>query len=123
MQIIQTKVLSQEQERQINELWNEEYPIKLQNRFKRLLEGVERFNHYLIEDASKNVMAWAVDFEKDHETRFSIIVDSKHKGKGLGKMLLEKLKTENKSFCGWVIDHNQDIKRNGEHYQSPMDFY
>ena len=62
-------------------------------------------------------------FEKEKQIRFSIIVASKHKGKGLGGLLIEKLKAENKEFYGWVIDHNDDLKINGENYQSPMPFY
>jgi hypothetical protein len=33
------------------------------------------------------------------------------------------LKTENNEFYGWVIDHNDDLKANGEAYQTPMPFY
>ncbi len=46
-----------------------------------------------------------------------------HKGKGLGSILVERLKTENELFYGWVIDHNNDVKGNGELYQTPMPFY
>ena len=123
MKITKTKTLSEKQSLQINKLWNEEYPIKLKDRFVILLDGVENYNHYIIEDDEQNVLAWAVDFEKENEIRFSIIVHSNYKGNGLGSMLVERLKTENKLFYGWVIDHNNDLKSNGEHYQSPMPFY
>ncbi len=123
MKIIKTKILTNKQGEQINALWNDEYPIKLKDRFPVLLDGVENYSHYIIEDDKQNVLAWAVDFEKENEIRFSIIVASKHKGKGLGSMLLENLKKENKLFYGWVIDHNDDVKSNGEAYQSPMPFY
>src|SRR5688572_27840692 len=103
MQIIKTKKLSEEQFSQVNELWNTEYPVKLQDRFPILLEGVENYHHYVIEN-NKNVLAWAVDFEKDNEIRFSIIVHSDQKGKGLGSLLIEKLKAEQNEFYGWVID-------------------
>ncbi len=107
----------------INVLWNDEYPEKLKDRFLILLEGVENFNHYLIEDNEGNILAWAVDFEKENEIRFSIIVGENQKGKGLGSLLIEKLKSELKEFYGWVIDHNDDLKSNGEYYKSPMPFY
>jgi len=123
MRITKLKILTPSQEEQIDNLWNEEYPIKLANRFKLLLEGVNHFNHYLIEDNQRKVMAWAVDFEKDHEIRFSIIVRTADKGKGLGSLLIEKLKVEVDEFYGWVIDHNNDIKSNGENYQTPLPFY
>lgn len=123
MQIIKTKILSDKQFAQINQLWNEEYPVKLKDRFPILLDGVENFNHYLIEDEKQNVIAWAVDFEKEKQIRFSIIVSAIHKGKGIGGLLMNKLKDENAEFYGWVIDHNNDLKSNGEHYQTPMPFY
>jgi GNAT superfamily N-acetyltransferase len=123
MTIKKAKILTEKQSSQINQLWNDEYPIKLKDRFPILLDGVENYNHYLIEDLNNDVIAWAVDFEKENEIRFSIIVDSKHKGKGLGSLLVEKLKSEIDLFYGWVIDHNEDLKSNGEHYQTPMPFY
>jgi GNAT superfamily N-acetyltransferase len=123
MKIIKTKKLNELQISQINDLWNDEYPLKLKDRFPILLDGADWYNHYIILDEEQNVIAWAVDFEKEKQIRFSIIVASKHKGKGLGGLLIEKLKAENKEFYGWVIDHNDDLKINGENYQSPMPFY
>ena len=72
MKIIKTKELTKIQFQQINELWNQEYPLKLKNRFELLLDGVENFNHYIIEQNCQ-VIAWAVDFEIENEIRFSII--------------------------------------------------
>src|SRR5690606_24565220 len=69
------------------------------------------------------ILAWAVDFEKDNETRFSIIVNKKHQRKGLGSLLIDRLKKDLGEFYGWVIDHNNDIKENGEFYQTPISFY
>jgi GNAT superfamily N-acetyltransferase len=123
MRITRTKHLTPVQEEQINELWNLEFPVRLKDRFRLLLEGVDHYHHYLIEDTGQKVIAWAVDFEKDKEIRFSVIVDPEFKGKGLGKSLVNHLKTENEEFYGWVIDHNEDLKSNGEHYLSPMAFY
>lgn len=77
MDILKTKDLTDIQRASINRLWNEEFPVNLKGKFSRLLEGVDNFNHYLIEDDFKNILAWAVSFEKDFETRFSIIVSSK----------------------------------------------
>lgn len=121
--ILRTKILSANQSAQINQMWNDEYPIKLKDRFPILLEGVENYHHYLIEDEQQNIQAWAVDFEKDNEIRFSIIVRADQKGKGLGGLLVEKLKAENETFYGWVIDHENDLKSNGERYTSPLPFY
>jgi ribosomal-protein-alanine N-acetyltransferase len=122
MEIHITKTLSQTQFDQIIKLWNAEYPIKLQNRFELLLIDVQNYNHYLIEE-NNQILAWAVAFDKENETRFSIIVKDEHKGKGLGTLLIEKLKFELGEFYGWVIDHDNDLKANGEVYKSPLAFY
>ena len=102
MEIRKTTILTDKQKEQIHSLWNDEYPAKLKDRFSILLENVDWFNHYIIEDLNNNLIAWAVDFEKDRQVRFSIIVSSKHKGKGIGSMLISKLKKENHEFYGWV---------------------
>lgn len=122
MKIIHTKELTSEQFNQIDQLWNDEYPINLNGRFKLLLDGVEDFNHYLMEENGK-VIAWAVDFKKDDEIRFSIIVHRDYQGKGYGKILINELKESLDEFYGWVIHHNNDLKTDGTHYQSPIGFY
>ena len=122
MEIIKIKKLDDHQFQQVNKLWNDEYPVKLKDRFGLLLEGVEKYNHYIIEQENK-IVAWAVDFEKESQIRFSIIVTSNHKGKGLGGLLINKMKEDNEEFYGWVIDHSDDLKVNGENYQTPMPFY
>jgi len=123
MEIKKTKYLTEKQSQQINNLWNEEYPVNLKDRFKHLLDGVKNYNHYLIEDDQENTLAWAVEFEKDNEIRFSIIVNNKEQRKGYGNSLLSRLKHDLGEFYGWVIDHNEDKRSNGENYQSPLMFY
>jgi hypothetical protein len=123
MEILKTKILSDSQFSQINQLWNDEYPQRLKDRFGILLADVENFNHYLIEDEKKNIIAWAVDFEKENEIRFSIIVGKDQQKKQLGSKLIKRLKDDLPEFYGWVINHNDDEKLNGEKYLSPMSFY
>jgi len=123
MKVIHQTKLSETQFVQINELWNNEYPVKLKDRFALLLEGSETQQHFIIEDEEQKVIAWAVLFDMDAETRFSIIVSNEHKGKGLGSQLIESLKFSKDSFNAWVIDHNNDLKKSGEFYLSPLSFY
>lgn len=123
MEIIQTKTLSSVQSEQLNSLWNKEYPLKLKDRFPILLEGTTWHNHFVIEDSNGLVNAWAVMFEQSQQIRFSIIVSKDHQGKGLGKTLLDQMKLTHNEFYGWVIDHNNDLKLNGENYVSPLPFY
>lgn len=121
--ILKTNILTTNQSSQINQLWNDEYPMQLKDRFPKLLNEIRNFNHYIIEDAKYNIIAWALVFEKENEIRFSIIVNTQYKGKGLGSLLVKKLKSENELLFGWVIDHSNDLKCNGEHYQTPLPFY
>ncbi len=123
MAITKTTVLTQHQANQLNELWNNEYPLTLANRFNILLDGVDHYMHYIIQDSNQTVMAWAVVFEKEQQMRFSIIVSDTHKNKGLGTLLINALKQDYTEFYGWVIDHDHAIKSNGSYYQSPMPFY
>ncbi len=123
MEIVKTKQLTESQFRQIEQLWNTEYPIKLKGRFALLLKGVTGFTHYLIEDNKNVIIAWAVEFRQYNEIRFSVIVTEKEQGKGIGTLLINELKQDLGEFYGWVIDHNNDKKENGESYKSPLDFY
>jgi GNAT superfamily N-acetyltransferase len=123
MEILETKLLTASQFSQIDALWNREYPLKLKDRFSLLLNDAEDHRHYVIEDLQKKVLAWAVDFKIAGEIRFSIIVDADQKEKGLGSLLINRLKARHSEFYGWVIDHNNDLKINGEYYLSPMPFY
>lgn len=123
MKVIHQSTLSETQFDQINELWNNEYSVKLKDRFALLLEGAEAQQHFLIEDDEQKVIAWAVLFDMDAETRFSIIVANEYKGLGLGSQLIESLKFVKDNFNAWVIDHNNDLKSNGAYYLSPLPFY
>ncbi len=121
--IIKTKVLSQSQSEQIDRAWNDEYPIKLNNRYGILLCDAKSYMHYIIENEKQEVIAWGVMFEKEDERRFSILVVNKYQGQGLGKKLIEAFKKDYPIFYGWVIDHDNDVKANGEKYVSPLPFY
>ena len=123
MEITQTTFLSNVQSEQINSLWNAEYPLQLKDRFPILLEGTTWHNHFLIEDSNRVIIAWAVMFEHNNQIRFSIIVSKDYQGKGLGELLLDHLKVTHDEFFGWVIDHNNDLKSDGENYISPLPFY
>lgn len=123
MQIHSLSFLSKQQQNEIHDLWNQEYPLNLKDRFSILLSDTEDHRHYFIENDLGEIIAWAVDFLSQEERRFSIIVSSREKGKGLGALLINKLKEENDVIFGWVIDHNKDLKSTGEHYQTPMPFY
>lgn len=123
MQLINTASLSANQIQQIDVLWNQEYPKNLINRFAILLTDAANYRHFIIENDAREIVAWAVLFDKENETRFSIIVTEASKGKGLGGQLMDALKQACSCFYGWVIDHDNDIKSDGSIYRSPLSFY
>lgn len=47
MKISKIKLVTPGQSSQINQLWNDEYPIKLKDRFLILLDETDNFNHYI----------------------------------------------------------------------------
>jgi GNAT superfamily N-acetyltransferase len=79
--------------------------------------------HYIIENEKQEIIAWGVMFEKEDEHRFSILVVKKYQGQELGKQLIDSFKKDYPIFYGWVIDHDNDVKINGEKYVSPLPFY
>ncbi|MEZ4800048.1 MAG: GNAT family N-acetyltransferase [Flavobacteriales bacterium] len=123
MEIVKTMQLSPAQFSQLSEMWNEEYPLNLKDRFALLIDEGSNIRHYIINDEYENIRAWAMLFDKDDETRFSIIVKKENQGEGLGKSLIRALQNDCNSFNGWVIDHNNDLKSDGTHYLTPLDFY
>ena len=112
---------------EIFELWNNEYPEKLAYNsikdFDLYLEKLTNPSHLLLVDSNNKIKGWYVDFIRDHEQFFVLILDSKIHGKGLGTKVLDFAKEETTELKGWVIDHHRDKKRNGAFYKSPLDFY
>jgi hypothetical protein len=127
MKIIETTTLSIDQKKAIYRLWNNEYPEKLA--FKTITEldsylgTLPSPNYYLLENDSMQIQGWAMKFTIANEKWFTITIDSKVQGKGNGSMLLNKLKENEELINGWVIDHENDMKQNGESYKSPVQFY
>jgi len=123
MQLINTSTLSDNQIQQIDVLWNQEYPKNLMNRFSILLGDATNYQHFILENEAQQVLGWAVLFDKENETRFSIIVGETSKGMGLGGQLMDALKQACPCFYGWVIDHDNDLKNDDSIYRSPLTFY
>lgn len=123
MRLIYTEQLSEHHHKQIDFLWNKEYPKNLMNRFSMLLNDATNYRHFIIENQQDVIVGWAVLFDKENKTRFSIIVAERFKGKGLGSQLINELKKQCTCFYGWVIDHSNDIKNDGSIYHSPLTFY
>ncbi|BDD06532.1 GNAT family N-acetyltransferase [Aureibacter tunicatorum] len=126
MIIIHTRVLSDHQKSEILKLWNNEYPKKLAYKtmadFDSYLQNLQDSSHMIVVENDK-IVGWYFDFIREEERWFAIIVDSKCQGKGFGSKLLNLVKEERSELNGWVIDHSDDLKRNGENYRTPLPFY
>ncbi|RKR10244.1 hypothetical protein C8C83_1917 [Flavobacterium sp. 90] len=127
MNIIEKDVLSLEEKDSLMQLWNNEYPVKLHLKtiedFELYLNGLSNTKHYLLLDNSNKINGWTFTFLREDENWFAIILDSQIQGKGNGSLLMNEIKIKNNSLNGWVIDHENEVKQNGNFYKSPMPFY
>lgn len=127
MNLLQTTSLSENQKLQLFQLWNAEYPVNLSyasiNDFENYLSKLEKPKHFLFESETNEIKAWAFTFDRENERRFAIILSQDMQGKGIGKQLMEIIQTQENALSGWVVDHNNYTKTNGEVYVSPLGFY
>ena len=127
LKIIQTNELNDQAKMQVFDLWNNEYPEKLSykslNEFDNYLQNLNNLKHFLLISDIDIILGWALTFDRDNNKWFAIILSEKIKGKGLGRKMLDELKKVEHILNGWVIDHNNDKKKNGVAYVSPLKFY
>lgn len=127
MKLINRSKLSESEKVKVLELWNAEYPEQLtyysKEEFDQYLEGLIEQSHILLIDPQKNIKGWYVDFFRENEKWFVLILDAAIQRKGLGSQILNLAKQNTNCLNGWVIDHNLDKKKNGETYFSPLSFY
>ncbi len=121
------QTLNPEENVQLMKLWNREYPQKLiyqlLSDFESYLESLSEQSHILIKDDNQQIKGWYFEFIREHEKWFGLILDAGIQGKGFGSQLLNEGKSQNMELNGWLIDHNNYLKKNGENYYSPLDFY
>lgn len=119
--------LSKTDKKEILNLWNDEYPEKLNyqtlSEFENYLGNLTNQSHILMRSKDQRIKGWYFDFIRENEKWFAIILDSKFHGKGLGTKILDFAKEKESELNGWVIDNNNDRKKNGELYKSPLGFY
>lgn len=125
--LLTTTSLTPAQKTRISTIWNDEYPKSLNffdsNGFDNYLAGLSELVHYLLENESGDILAWACKFIRDDEKWFAIILDEKIHGQGKGTELLNALKEDETVLNAWVIDKEEAKKTNGEIYKSPLNFY
>lgn len=126
MTVIHTIELTEEQKIGILNLWNNEYPDQLNyrdlNGLNSYLSDLPGARHYLCMKDNE-ILGWAFKFSRDTETWFAIILDSSIQKQGVGTLILNKLKADEITLSGWVVDHDRYLKINGETYYSPLNFY
>ena len=126
METYQTSVLSDDQKQALRNLWNTEYPSRLE--FKslesvdRYLEGLSEVRHYLLIERG-NIVGWAARFKREEQSWFAVILSKEVQGKTEGTKLLNLLKQKEEPLYGWVIDGKEEVKRDGTFYRSPLEFY
>lgn len=127
MQIKRTEQLTKKQKKNILALWNEEYPEALSlsdiSAFDGYLEGLSDKHHLLVINGKEDVAGWLIDFIRDDERCFAMLLHASLQGKGYGTKLLHLAKQTNAELNGWVIDNNEQQKQNGQSYKSPIGFY
>ena len=119
--------ITRKQKEKIIILWNTEYPINLKHSgvdsFDAYLSALKKKRHLLIVNDQNDVLGWYMDFDRDEERWFVMILDISIQGKGIGSKILKKAKTTNDTLSGWVTDHDQFMKEDGSFYKSPIHFY
>lgn len=127
LKVLKTTMLNEQAKNQLLSLWNIEYPEKLSysnlSDFDSYLQNLSNLQHYLIVRDNDLILGWAFTFDRDDERWFAIILSEIIKGRGIGKEMLTQIKHDESILNGWVIDHNNDKKQNGQFYISPLKFY
>ena len=127
LKISQSTELSEGAKKQVFDLWNSEYPEKLSyNNLAELdsyLQNLAEPKHYILTNDHDLLVGWAFTFDRANEKWFAIILSEKIKGKGFGRKMLNEIKRNESTLNGWVIDHDNDQKKNGQPYISPLKFY
>lgn len=127
IKITEQSTLSPSEKNQLFLLWNKEYPESLSYRdmteFDSYMNHLNQLKHLLLHDDQDHIMGWAFSFDRENERWFALILSEKCQKKGLGKQMLEQIKSTEKELNGWVIDHNMAVKPDGSTYESPLGFY
>ena len=125
--IVTRTELKAHEKNQIIDLWNNEYPSRISynnlTEFDNYLQNLNNLKHFLLTSDINLILGWALNFERDHEKWFAIVISEKIQRKGFGQKMLDELKKNEKILNGWVVDHNNDKKNNGQPYVSPLKFY
>jgi hypothetical protein len=125
--IILTQNLKDSVKTEVYKLWNLEYPEAItysdQSEFEQYLSGLIDPKHFLLYNKKEQLIGWAFTFTREDQRWFAIIIEKSNQELGSGKKLLNEIKANETKLAGWVIDHNNDHKKDGSSYSSPLSFY
>ena len=127
MNTIQTTTLTTTQKEQILSLWNSVSPAIISHDTIGSLEGyLKTLNnaiYTLTLDDQETIVGWFADFDRDGARWFAMLLDASVQGKGIGSSLLTMAKKRHGILNGWVVDHANDVRLDGNPYKSPVSFY
>lgn len=127
MKTVRKSRLSETEKNLLWNLWNEVYPVTIRHDsvadLESYLNALIDIEHYLMYDDSGQLIAWAFTFLREEENWFAILLFPQAQKQGYGTKLLKELQKNANTLNGWVIEHNNYLKQNGENYLSPMPFY
>lgn len=108
-------------------LWNTSYPKSVAydsvEKIQEYLMGLEQPEHLLLETVEGEIQGWYFEFTRDNDRWFGIIIADTLQGSGWGKKLMQLAQESATTLCGWVIDHDHELRSDGSAYLSPLQFY
>lgn len=128
MFLVRKKYLLQHDEiNTLHKLWNSAYPTSVAydslEKFEQYLKELQDLEHLLVETAEGVIQGWYFEFTRDNDRWFGIIIADTLQGSGWGKKLMQLAQESATTLCGWVVDHDRDLKADGTPYRSPLPFY
>lgn len=119
--------LNTSQKEQLCDLWNREYPVNIRHQrlagFEAYLAGLQDPCHRLLLAEDGSVCAWLVDFQREGNRWFAMLVAGEYQGMGLGTSLLRKAMEAQNQLQGWVVAGTDYLRQDGSPYHPPLGFY
>ena len=124
MKFIQVSILTSAQKKEVIQLWNDEYPLRLRHEneqeFDDYLEKIDNLKHTLVFDIKDKLISWYCEFDRDSERWFALLINLEYQGHGIGTQLLNRAKKQTNTLNAWVVDNNNEILERGTNYKSPL---
>ena len=127
MKIIKTRTPSDEQLEKLRQLWNTEFPAVIAHPDRASLEAylakLKDIKFFFVTDDDANILGWYMDFFRDGERWFVLVISREAQNKRFGSTLLKMGLEEQEELNGWVVGSSTYEKADGSIYMSPLPFY